>query len=422
MPGPRQESLRWNRALWLALALSVGLHALLGIGSALFEYAIKKVLRSPIQVEILPPKKKPAPPPLLPPDKPSPPSASASAPEPAAAPRPVRPKTKPKVEPKAPATPAITPLRGLGPAAIDEDLGVRVLLRMETLRTSPHRASIERLLGAFPDAAILPNGTRLSQPGAFAKFLIDDFTALLIATAQPSDITASVFLAAHDPQRDPGAALKGRQPWPRDPRTLRELTAGLLAFARPELLGPSAAAAPVLGQSWMAQLREGIVAPGPAVSAEILNVRQRARFGEGLPTPTAVRVGLSGDARPLVHARIELGTPAEAAQLAAALPVLRERMNQRLFWVGLSGLLADLRFAVKGAAVEITGRLPESDTDLMLAQLAVLLPAPPRGVAPTPPPAPETAPENAGAPEPPAGSDSAGEPGREPPARPAPPP
>src|SRR6478609_4213156 len=88
-----------------------------------------------------------------------------------------------KPTPKTPPPPETTDLSPFAP----DDAHLVVLLRMDKLRNSPHRAGAEALLSALPDWNTLVVGSDVSP--------IDDFEALLIATANPHDVTAT-FLAA----------------------------------------------------------------------------------------------------------------------------------------------------------------------------------------------------------------------------------
>lgn len=402
----------------LALLLSGLVHVLPVVLGLIPALALRFLPKPPIEVEFLPPKPRPAPPAAAP--LPSPPA----------------PPAKPRTDPPRPGAGAAARrpplsvqkmdlakgrLSGLGPSAIDQDLGLRVLVRMPALRKSPHRATVEALLHAFPDTHILAAGTSLAsapqaahpgsvgpsavaaagpEPGPMARALVDDVDALFIATADPRDITATVFYALIRS----GAALPqllAERRGPRwDTRMLHTLQTDLLAFARPDLLGsptsppPGApppevpeAAAP-LDPQWAGKLLAALRSPGPAVYAEVLNVRQRIRLRNGLPTPVSLRLAVSADADPEVHARIELMNADEAGQFLAALPGLQRDFSSRLFWLGLGSLLNGLKFQGRSTAVEITGRLPRGDTAVLLAWIRQLLPPPERFLDPPLPPPP----------------------------------
>jgi hypothetical protein len=408
--------------LIVGLALSLLFHGAMAMLSLLPALARRLLPRLPIEMTILPPKPPPrpsSPPPVAKPPPPAPPPAAKTG-EGGRKPAPRKPAARPT--PATPQQPKITSLAGLGPSAIDRDVGVRVILRMASLRTSPHRPALLSLLTAFPDMHILAHGT--GRPAAaLAALLVDELQVLLIATPDPSNITATAFYGIYEDRQDRGdrATLRGvlgqRQRLDWDPRELSAPARGLLAFARPDLLGPGtytppppAGAPPDRPESptapppsppadWAAQLRSALLVPGPALSAEILNVHERIRLGGGLPTPTALRLAMSGEERPSVVLRAELRTPGEAAQLAALVPELKAKLSPYLFLFGLSGLLDDLKLETRGAAVELAGPVPGRQLDVLLGLLAQQLPPPTRFVPPPPPPplpAPPVPPDAAG--------------------------
>lgn len=387
-----------------ALLLSVLLHLLPVILGLIPALALRLLPKPPIEMEILPPKPKPkaaapvqaevAPPPAEPPPKHTGPSPGPGA----------RPRPRPTPPPPSVQRMDLAKLRlaGLGPAGIDQDLGLRVLLRMPALRASPHRETVEALLHAFPDTHILAAGTALATlplrpgqlatntaaPGPMAKALLDDVDALFIATADPRDISATVFYATLRLDR-PGVPsladkLAGRKSPRWDTRTVTSPRPELLAFARPDLLAPPPAS-PQEGEPAPDPMLAALRSPGPALYAEILNVNQRIRLRNGLPTPVSLRLALSADAEPDLHARVELATPEDASQLATALPTIQREMSGRLFWLGLGGLLSGLKFQARGAAVEVSGRLPRGDTAVLLAWIRQFLPPPDRFLDPPPP-------------------------------------
>ena len=407
--------------LILGLILSLLGHGAVAVLSYIPALARRLLPRLPIEMTILPPKPHPqaAPPVLAEPPKP-PPTDKLKPGEtgPKVTPGPRKPLAK--RAPAAPAPPKIAALAGLGPSAIDRDIGVRVILRMAQLRSSPHRPALVQLLAAFPDTHILAHGTKLPSAEALAQLLVDKLQGVLIATPDPSDLTATAFYGTADDTGPVQAMLVGRQPLVWDPRQLSAPRRGLLAFARPDLLGPgtykprpppagappgdAAAQAPVAAEAdWPEQLQAALLAPGPALSAEILNVQERVRLQGGLPTPTALRLAMSGEANPALILRLELRTPEEATRLAAVLPELQAKVSTYMFLLGLSGLLDDLKLATYGAAVELTGHLPAKQLDVLLGVLAQQLPPPERFLPPPPPPPPAPpvgpAPADAGTPD-----------------------
>ena len=63
------------------------------------------------------------------------------------------------------------------------DAKILLLLRTDRMRRSPHRMAVETLLRHLPDYDTLVSGSTLSP--------FDDFNALLIATSNPMDVTAT---------------------------------------------------------------------------------------------------------------------------------------------------------------------------------------------------------------------------------------
>jgi hypothetical protein len=257
-----------------------------------------------------------------------------------------------------------------------------------------------QLLAAFPDTHILAHGTKLPSAEALANVLVDKLQGVLIATPDPSDLTATAFYGVAADVAPVQALLEGRKRLPWDRRELSAPRSGLLAFARQDLLGPGtytprlppgavpgdAPPAPVVDPDWPEKLQTALAAPGPALTAEILNVQERIRLQPGMPTPTALRLSMSGETNPALILRLELHTPEEAKRLAAVLPELKDKITTYMFLLGLSGLLDDLKISTPGAAVELTGRVPAKQLDTLLLFVAQQLPPPTRFLPPPPPP------------------------------------
>ena len=371
--------------------------------------ALRLLPRLPIEMTILPPKPRAPAAPIAAVEPPRPPPAAAP-PGPAGPKARPGPRKPPAKKPPPVLAPKITPLAGLGPSAIDQDVGVRVILRMAQLRSSPHRPALVQLLAAFPDTHILAHGTRLAGATALAQLLVDELQVLLIATPAPADLTATAFYGVVASGATVQGVLAGRKRLSWDPRELSAPYRGLLAFARADLLGPGtyvpppppgappaaeppAAAAAAASPGWAERLHAALLLPGPALSAEILNLHERIRLQGGLPTPTALRLAMSGEAHPAVTIRVELRTPAEAAQLAAVLPTLQAKLAPYLFLFGLSGIFDELKLTTPGATVELTGHVPARQLDLLLGLLAQQLPPPTRFLPPPPPPPGAAAPD-----------------------------
>lgn len=388
-----------------ALALSLLVHALFALPALFLDLARRLLPKPPIEFTLLLPKKKPAPPPILPPETPppSPPSPPPAAPRPPA-PRPPG--------PGKPLPPKLRSMSGLGPTAIEQDLGVRVLLRMPQLSKSPHRGAVVRLLGAFPDARLLAAGTTLGSGDALAELLVDKTQALLIATPDPTgyERTATALYALHAPEVDLLALLRGRRVPVWDTRVLSEPVAGLLAFARPDLLGPGVRKpAPTpenpdppslpVDPAWPQRLRGLLAKEGPAMTIEVYNLHQRLVLRR-LPTPTKLAAALSSAPDPELRIRAELASPDDAERMRAELERLRAEMLQDLRYslLGLSGLLKDVKLSVQGSAVEIVGTAPGREVGSLLGLAALSLLSLPSGEPLPPPLPPPTAPDLAAEP------------------------
>lgn len=388
-----------------ALVLSLLVHAAFALPALFLDLARRLLPKPPIEFTLLPPKKKPPPPPVLPPEV-------AQAPQPEEpkpiAPRPPKPIPKPGQKP---GPPTLRPLTGLGPTAIEQDLGVRVLVRMATIRQSPHRGAVVRLLGAFPDARLLAAGTSVASGDALGELLVDRAAVLLIATTDPTgyERTATALYALHDADLDLLSLLRPRRVAPWDTRTLQEPLPGLLAFARSDLLGPGTARprvltpqggppgappvaapdeppAPVVDPAWPRRLRALLQQPGAALSLEVFNLNQRLVLRR-VPTPTRIAAALSAAPDPELRIRAELRTPAEAEVMRTELERLRGEMLQDLRYalLGLSELLRDVKLTVQGSTIEIVGTAPGRAVDSLLGLAALSLGSLPSG-DPAPPP------------------------------------
>lgn len=387
--------------LGVALALSLLFHGALALPALFLDLARRLLPKPPIEFTLLPAPKKPPPPPVLPPEAPPP---AAEAPPPPRPPSPPKPQAKPK-PPEGP--PRLRPLTGLGPTVIEQDLGVRLVLRMATLQKSPHRAAVVGLLGAFPDARLLTAGTAVGSGEALAALLVDRTEALLIATTDPTGLerTATALYALHGPDLDLQERLRARRVAPWDTRELFEPVPGLLAFARPDLQGPGTARPPVpagappaeapapaapsgppVDRTWPQRLRTLLQRPGPALSLEVFNLNQRLLLRH-LPTPLRIAAALTAAPDPELRIRAELRSADEAEAMRTALEKLRERLlgDFRYTLLGLSDLLKDIKIAVQANAVEITGTAPGRSVDALLGLAALSLSSLPSG-DPAPPP------------------------------------
>jgi hypothetical protein len=271
----------------------------------------------------------------------------------------------------APAPPSTSDLKPYAP----DDANLVVLLRSDKLRKSPYRPEAEQLLGALPDYSTLLGGTGLSP--------IDDFEALLIATANPRDVTAT-FLAARFVDSPRVRAIGDRPLHPGDPRVFRFPLPGLAVLAHPDealrLDGAADAGAGDPRGRWLKQLAEfdraAAIDGGPAVLVTLSDAPALLRFGDGLPTPQTLALALTAEASPALRLRAAFATDEEAARMEREWPAIlqRYRSNPAIAFTGLAPALDDLKLSRKGAELSIQGRIPESQTRLALSWVVRLLP------------------------------------------------
>ena len=256
----------------------------------------------------------------------------------------------------------------LSPFAPD-DAHLVVLLRMDKLRRSPHRAGAEALLQALPDWDTLVAGSGVSP--------IDDFEALLIATADPHDVRATFFAARHD-DGPKMRAFAARTLPDGDPRVFQRLRPGLTILGPPGDVGRGD-----MGDAratWLQQLeqfdRVAREENGPAVLVTLADAPALIRFGDGLPTPQAIAIAATGDASPAVRVRVVFANAAEAQAFARAWPGILQRYREATAMLGLSRALDGFTLSINDADVELTGRIPEAQMRLGLNWVRALLPAP----------------------------------------------
>lgn len=266
--------------------------------------------------------------------------------------------------PKAPPPPETTDLSPFAPG----DANLVVLLRMDKLRRSPHRAGAEALLAALPDWSTLVSGSGVSP--------IDDFDALLIATADPHSVTAT-FLAARHGDTPRMRALVGRTLPPGDPRRFKVVRPGLTILSQPEELVTD------MGDprtAWLTQLeqfdRVAQADNGPAVLVTLSDAPALLRFGGGLPTPQAIALAATGDAAPALRVRLVFGSADEAAAFGQAWPEILRRYRSATALLGLAHALDGLSVDTTAANVELTGRIPEPQMRLGLSWVRALIPHP----------------------------------------------
>jgi hypothetical protein len=284
--------------------------------------------------------------------------------------------TPPRIKPNGTRAPKPTPPTATPPPETTDlspfaptDANLVVLLRMDKLRRSPHRAGVEALLSALPDWSTLVAGSGVSP--------IDDFEALLIATADPHDVTAT-FLAARYHDTPKLRALVGRTLPDGDPRVFQIVEPGLTILTQPhELAGDMGDPR----RNWLGQLaafdRVAAAANGPAVLVTLADAPALIHLGDGLPTPQAIALAATADAAPAVRVCVIFATAAEAQAFARAWPGILARYREATALFGLSRALDGLRLDVEDAQLELTGRIPELQLRLGLNWVRALLPTAP---------------------------------------------
>jgi hypothetical protein len=277
----------------------------------------------------------------------------------------------PGPHPTAPRPPPPPETTDLAPFAPD-DAHVVVLLRMDKLRASPHRAGAEALLGALPDWTTLVAGSGVSP--------IDDFDALLIATANPRDVTAT-FLAARHADTPKVRALAGRTLPDGDPRIFRMLKPGLTILAPPQELDSDMGAA--ARGKWLEQLdtfdQVARAAGGPALLVTLSDVPSLVHLGAGLPTPQSIALATTVEASPSLRVRIVFANPDEARTFAAQWPQILARYRAMTGLLGLATALDGIAMSSHDDEVELAGRIAEAQLNLAIRWIVPLLPhaAPP---------------------------------------------
>ncbi len=279
----------------------------------------------------------------------------------------------------APPPPATADLRPFAPG----DARIVVLLRTDRLRKSPHKESVQALLEALPDYHTLLAGTGLTP--------VDDFDALLIATANPYDVTATFLAARHPDDNRLRAALERRTMPGWDPRVIRHLGPRLSVLTRPEgaarLDGTADGGVDDRAQ-WLADLgrfeRAADEPGGPSMLVTVSDFASLAQLGGGLPTPQAAAIAATADPSPSVRLRLVFADEAEAERFRAEWPDIVARWRSSTMLFGLGGMLDGLAVQRAGADVEVLGRVPEREMRIALSWAKALIPRPPAPVdAPT---------------------------------------
>jgi hypothetical protein len=319
----------------------------------------------------------------------------------------------------------VADLTGYGPG----DARLTLVLRLDRIRGSPYAEDLRRVLAAFPDHRTLAVRTGLDP--------LADLDSILIATVDPSDVTAT-FLAAR--YRFPEARLRrlfdrqataagGRIRWTLsggrpvgelppapglrpDPRVLVLLRPGLAVFTQPEhvvtLTGGAAApdggateaspgrasssteASPGRASSstdWPARLsilevESGAEPEGPALLLTLADVPSFAvaARGETLPVPHAARLmvtGLGGE--PAAYLELTFDVPALAERFAAEWPARARAIaaHPLVFLAGLGGLWGRIEARAHESTVRARAILKPREVRRVLGFLAQLGPVRP---------------------------------------------
>ncbi len=371
------------RAAFVAVGVSLALH--LGVLLALSGIAFFRFV-PPIPIEVLPMKRRPAAPPAIDPPK------GESEKKPTPKPSTPRPSTA-RLPTQAPArlAPATEDLHVVGPATAN----VTILLRGPLLARSPHRQGVDSLLSMLPDYHTLLDGTGLHP--------FDDLEALLIATPDPRDVTAT-FLAARHRGDARIAQLTRRSLGPRDPRVFRALSDDVMLLGRPEDLAriaaaenhggtePATAESPATAeimeaQRWLTALRHFDGGPKEAaMQLTIADLPQLIRFQGELPMPRSIRLALSADAAPFARLISIFDDEESAERFSAMWPGLKIKLAESV--PVLAGAFDELVLTRREREVELAGRLKETHVRMVLSFATLLGAHPPSPAGGRPAPVP----------------------------------
>jgi hypothetical protein len=121
---------------------------------------------------------------------------------------------------------------------------------------------------------------------------------------------------------------------------------------------------------------------GPAVVVTLSDAPSLVRLGDGLPTPSAIALAVTGDASPSLRLKLVFADADEAERFESAWPTILQRWRQRTALLGLQPMLDGLKLDRAGATLELAGRVPEGQTRLALAFARAFLPHPVEAVEP----------------------------------------
>jgi hypothetical protein len=392
-----------RRGVW-AIVLSLLVHLVPAIVLSSLSLLEKLLPPPPVTWEIVPAKRVTPPPLVSPAPEPAPPPKPTPA-EPASPPE--RPRNTEKGgrigKPALPKSPPLRSLHGIGADSIEQDLGLRLVLRMGEVARSPHRQAVVGLLGAFPDSRLLVAGSSVPSGEALAEALVNSAEILVIATTDPSGQRRSqtALVAVGRKLRALYDQITARRVPTWDDRELLFDNPDLLAFlprpvesamppAGTDSLPPDAGSPPPAPPSLTAQLpllRRSLPQTGPPLVAEIFNVQQRLRLRGGLPTPRLVQLSLSADTDPQVHGRLVLGSAAEAGQLRDAILAIGDKLrgDWRFKLMGISTIVDHLLFDIKDSDLLVTGFVSGATLRSLLGLATGALQIIPSGAPPPPP-------------------------------------
>ncbi len=387
-----------RRSVW-AVSLSLLLHLVPALLLSSLSLLEKLLPPPPVTWEIVP-AKRPTPPPLVTPE-------STVVPPP---PKPTEPTPKSGQtqrgdaggklgKPTAAKPPPLPSLHGIGAPSIEQDLGVRLVLRMGEVAKSPHRASVASLLGSFPDSRLLVAGSPLATGDALAEALLSSSDVLVVATTDPTGYRRSqtALVALGKKLKPLFEQLTSRRVPTWDDRELLFDAPDLMAFLpRPDpVVSPSSDAdrpdaflsEPPSLASQLPALRRALPKSGPPLVAEIFNLQGRLRLRGGIPTPRHVQLSLSADLDPQVRGRMVLSSQEEAIQLREAMATIGEKLRNdwRFKLMGISTLLDHLQLEPKGNELQVSGFLTGAALRSLLGVAAGALQVLPSGAPPPPP-------------------------------------
>jgi len=365
-----------SHAVGLAFGASLLLHFVFLVGLPairLFHF------EPPIPIEILPMKMRPPAPPNL--ELPKPEGGN---PTPA---KPRAPGAGAQAKPKPPPPPPAPDLHAVGPATAN----ITLILRGPLFAKSPYKEGVDKLLSMLPDYHTLLDGTGLSP--------FDDLDALLIATPDPRDVTAS-FLAARHRGDARIRAFAHRKLDDGDPRQFRALGDDLMLLGRPDDLlriakaesGDTTSPDAVEAQRWLTALRS--FDAGSKDAAFMLTISDLPALirisGGALPLPRTIRLAMSAEASPATRIVLLFDSTELAQRFATLWPELKDKLADSVPMFG--GALDGLKLTRTEREVELAGRLPESQLRMAFGFLRMLTPRTPSPAAPPPPPPSTTVP------------------------------